>query len=129
MAISNIKTGLKQEARPSGTRTNLLSRDKGRVDWGTGDGTKTVKKGQTVLLAGGYAGGGTAGSVYRRVGNTVSVNLGTADYSDTDFWALEGTNAAFTGVATTAARDVIMADNMGVGSINEHQPVRNLNDL
>ncbi len=110
MPITNRKTGLKQEARPSAIRTDLKSVDKGRVDFGTGDGTKTVKAGQTVLLAGGYANGGTAGSVYRRTKSAgdASINLGTENYSVTANWTLQGTNAAFT-ARTTANRDIILA--------------------
>lgn len=77
-------------------------------DYDTDDNNVFVDTGQTVLLAGGYAGGGTAGSVYKRVASGASVDLGAEDYSVTANWSLEGTNAAFTGLST-ANRDIFEA--------------------
>lgn len=124
MAITNRKTGLRQECRPE-SRTELLSVDFGRVDFGTGDGTQPVKTGQTVLLAGGYAGGGTAGSVYRYIGADASINLGTADYSVAASWTLQGTNAAFT-ARSTGNRDIIEAT-PDAASLNNTNVVRTIN--
>lgn len=108
MSITARKSGLIQEAKPESIETGLKSVATGIVDHGTGDGTQTVLKGETVLLAGGYAGGGTAGSVYRRVAADASINLGTEDYSATANWTLEGTNAAFT-ARSEATRNLIDA--------------------
>ena len=104
MPPTNRKSGLRQEARPQ-SRTNLKSSGRGVTDFGTGDGTKTVEVGQTVLLAGGYAGGGTAGNVYKRVSAAASVNLGTENYSTTANWADQGTEASFIALST-ANRDL-----------------------
>jgi hypothetical protein len=78
---------------------------RGIVDFGTADGTKTVEPGQSVLLAGGYSNGGTAGSVYKRKIAAASIALGSEDYSVTASWELEGTNAAFIAL-TTENRDI-----------------------
>jgi len=105
--LTNRKCSLVQQIRPQ-SRTNLKSLGRGIVDFGTADGTKTVEVGQTVLLAGGYAGGGTAGSVYKRASAAASLALGTEDYSVTANWTLEGTNAAFIALSTTN-RDIHIA--------------------
>lgn len=102
--LTNRKSCVRQGALPR-SRTTLKTLGRGVVDFGTADGTKTVRPGQTVLLAGGYAGGGTAGSVYKRVAAAASIALGTEDYSVTANWSLEGTNAAFTALST-ANRDI-----------------------
>jgi hypothetical protein len=125
MAITSRKTGLRQEVLPNLVRTELKSNSAGIVDHGTGDGTLIVRHGETVLLAGGYAGGGTAGSVYRRVGVTASVNVGTQNYTTTSAWTLMGTNAAF--IATSEAnRDLIEAI-PDAASINTRNVVRTNN--
>lgn len=52
-----------------------------------GSGTQTVKEGDTVDLAGDYAGGGTGGNRYQYIGKAALVfDLGRADYSDTNAW-------------------------------------------
>jgi hypothetical protein len=102
--LTNRKSCVRQGALPR-SRTNLQSLGRGVVDFGTADGTKSVRPGQSVLLAGGYAGGGTAGSVYKRVAAAASVNLGTEDYSVTANWALQATGANFI-LLSTANRDI-----------------------
>ena len=104
MSLNTRKSGLRQECRPQ-SRTNLKSLGRGIPDFGTADGTKTVEVGQTVLLAGGYAGGGTAGSVYKRKIAAASIALGSENYSVTATWNLEGTNAAVIALST-ANRDI-----------------------
>ncbi len=71
----------------------------------TDDGTQNVEPGQQVLLAAAYAGGGTAGSVYKRDIAAAAVTLATEDYSVTATWTLVGTGAA-TIALSTAIRDV-----------------------
>ena len=75
----------------------------------TGAGTVTLHNGDTVLLSGGYAGGGTPGSIYQYTGGTATLNLGAQNYA-TGPWVrsyLEATYVSGTGVKTLAKGDTV----------------------
>ena len=60
----------------------------------TTDGTKSIKTGETVKLAAGYAGGGVAGGVYEYQGALASRNLGTQNYANATLWKRQETAIA-----------------------------------
>jgi len=81
-------------------------------DYGTADGEIDLAVGETVKLAGTYAKGGNAGSVYKYIGADGKVDLGDADYSDADLWQEIGGNegSVYQYMGTTATVDLSVED-------------------
>ena len=77
-----------------------------KATYSTADQAQTLKTGDTVFVAPGYTGKGTTDQVYQYKGTGGSVDLGTADYTDTSAWtpisAVEGAVYKFMGASGAA---------------------------
>jgi hypothetical protein len=70
--------------------TIVLADDYAVAKFTSDSGRRLLVKGDFVQLADDYAGGGTAGAVYRYLGENGRVDLGAQDYGDAALWAKVG---------------------------------------
>jgi hypothetical protein len=122
MAISSRKTGLRQEVLPNLVRTELKSHSDGVIDFKSDEGKVVVAVGDYVLTQSGYAGGGIASRVYKRIGIAVTPRLGRENYTNTD-WELqrasgdEDHGSADGSTAITTSQYVLTAVGYAAGGI------------
>ncbi len=69
------------------TQWKQVSNGSSSPTYQSGSGPQSMTYGTTVMLASNYKGGGDGGATYEYIGpDNTSIDLGTADYSDTDNW-------------------------------------------
>ncbi|MDA8435110.1 MAG: hypothetical protein M0Z98_03915, partial [Actinomycetales bacterium] len=76
----------------------------------TGSGTQALKKGDTVLVSAGYAGGGKPGKTYKYLGDDATLNLAAQNYGYESLWAktwLKATYTSGSGSQALAAGDTV----------------------
>ena len=89
------------------------------ADYYTTDGVQMLDFGEMVSVPTGYANGGHGGSRYQYMGNRNSVDLGTADYSDLDYWLEESVAQQI-----PEGMNVTKSDSMAVGGVVVRNDVR-----